>query len=246
MIGVHEMQGSRGVGRRGTAPQGLTGGAVPGSRVAMVPMLLAVLVLGQPADGHAQGGVRLLPQLGIATPLSDLGEVRNGGMSLFEAGRKSSTLALGLGLELGNFHDGTSLRGQIGYATQSDLPVGGFECQVCAARATLLTATVAAVFRPLPQIILVQPHFVVGAGVKRYDFDPRDMEGESWTAVLRDQTRVTGQLGAGMSLSLLGFRPAIELGAFLSRFEPGEASAGSESSEFQTDLFLMVTLPLGG
>ena len=246
MMRRHRTGTSLGADMRMSPPAAHKRLAALGLRAAMMAVLPAALALGRPMDAHAQGGVRLLPQVGIATPLSDLGEVRNGGTSLFEAGRKSSTLALGLGLELGNFRDGTSLRGQVGYATQSNLPVGGFECQVCAARATLLTATVAAVFRPLPQIILFQPHLVVGAGVKRYDFDPRAMEGESWRAVLRDQTRVTGQLGAGMSLSLLGFRPMIELGAFLSRFEAGEASAGSESSEFQTDLFLMVSLPLGG
>jgi len=212
----------------------------------MAVFFLSVLALGQPQDAHGQGGVRLLPQVGIATPLSDLGEVRNGGVSLFEAGKMSSTLALGLGLELGNFREGTSLRGQVGYATESNLPVGGFECQVCSARATLMTATVAGVFRPVPRIVLFQPHFVVGAGVKRYDFDPREMEGESWAAVLRDQTRFTGQLGAGVSMSLLGFRPELELGAFLSRFEPGDSGAGSESGSFQTDLFLMLALPLGG
>jgi len=220
---------------------GRTGGA------AVSASILTLLLLAGPTDTEAQTGVRLIPQVGISAPLSSLGEVRNGGTSLFEAGRKSSTLALGAALEAGNFQSGTSARVQVAYATESAVPVGGFECVNCEARVSLLAATAAATFRPVPRIVLAQPHFITGAGVKRYDFDPRDMgEGDSWSSVLRDQTRFTGQLGAGVEMSLLGFRPQLELTAYLSRFQAGESESGSESGSFQTDLFLMLSLPLGG
>jgi hypothetical protein len=173
--------------------------------------------------------------------------VREDGENPFETGKKSSILAPGLAVELGGGDRGTSLRAGVGYATASNLPVGGFECAACEARSTLMTANVAAVIRPIPRIVVLQPHFVAGAGVKRYDFDPKPIgDGESWTAVLRDQTRLTGQLGVGAELSLLCLRTRLELSAFLSRFEPGESPAGSEESDFQTDLFLTLAIPIGG
>lgn len=212
-------------------------------------LFVAALLVGAtlPTGVAAQGGIRLLPQVGVASPLSDVTQVRDGGASLFEAGKKSSSLALGLAVELGGATGGTALRGQVSYATSSDLPIGGLECEVCDARLSLLTATAALVLRPLPTLAFFRPYVLAGGGVKRYDFDPRSAGGEDgWSAVLRDQTRFSGQVGAGLELSLLGLNPSVELSAHLSRFEPGEAPEGSEDSDFQTDLFLLVGIPLGG
>lgn len=204
-------------------------------------------LLSGPTALSAQAGIRILPLVGLYAPLSELTQVRDGGASVFEAGKKSSTLALGLGLEVGGSTGGTSLRGHIGYATESEVPIGGLECETCGARMSLLTATVGAVLRPFPTLAILEPYLVVGGGVKRYDFDPGSLgEAESWSSVLRDQTRFSGQLGAGVDFSLLGLRPQLELSAHLSRFEPGEAPEGSEESDFQTDLFLMLAIPLGG
>jgi hypothetical protein len=189
----------------------------------------------------AQGGLRILPQVGLYAPLTDLTAVTDSGENLFEAGKKSSTVALGLAVEVG------SLRAQMAYATASDVPIGGVGCTNCDARSTLLTATVGVVVRPLPQILFVNPYFVLGAGFKRYDFDPGDLtENGGWSSVLKDQTQFAGQIGAGIELTLLGLAPRIELSAYLSRFEPGEGPEGTEESDFQTDLFMMLAIPLGG
>ncbi|MEX1257656.1 MAG: hypothetical protein WEG36_08565 [Gemmatimonadota bacterium] len=208
-----------------------------GPRVAL--SLVALLALPQIAAG--QGGLRLLPQVGLYTPLTDLTEVTDGGENLFEAGKKSSTVGLGLALELG------SLRAQVNYATASDVPISGVGCESCDARSTLLTATVGLVLHPLPRILFFRPNLLVGAGVKRYDFDPGQLTDDGdWSSVLEDQTRFAGQLGVGLEFDLLGLEPQLELSAYLSRFEPGEGPEGAEESDLQTDLFLMLAIPLGG
>jgi hypothetical protein len=210
-------------------------------RTALFATLALSALLVAPAGARAQGGLRLLPQVGLYAPLTDLTAVTDGGENLFEAGKKSSTLGLGLGLEIG------SLRAQVSYATASDVPIGGVGCETCDARSTLLTATAGFVFRPIPQILFLQPYLLLGAGVKRYDFDPGQLTDDGdWSSVLEDQTRFAGQLGAGFAFDLLGLEPQVELVAYLSQFEPGEGPEGTEESDFQTDLFLMVALPLGG
>jgi len=204
-------------------------------------LAIAAAIFALPASAAAQGGLRLLPQLGLYAPMSDLTQVRDGGETLFEAGKKSSTVGLGLALELG------ALRGQLNYATASDIPIDGIGCESCDARSTLLTATVGLVLHPLPQVLVFRPNVLLGIGVKRYDFDPGQLSGdEDWRGVLEDQTQFAAQLGLGLELEVLGVEPQLEFSAYLSRFEPGEGPEGTEESDFQTDLFLMLAVPLGG
>lgn len=211
---------------------------------------LLFFLLAGASTAEAQTSVRLLPQVGAYSPLAELGEIRDNGETVIGAGRRSSTLAWGLGLEAGPGQEGTSFRLHVGYGTNSEIPVWGLECEGCSARSTLLTANAAAVLRPIPRLVLVQPYFVLGAGVKRYGFETRDMEGERWRDLLRDQTRPAGQLGVGVEASLLGLRTQWELNGFISRFQEGSNGGGTNSSNgdssLQTDLFLTLSIPMGG
>lgn len=195
-----------------------------------------------PQQLEGQTSVRLLPQIGAYTSASDLGEVRENGETRFSAGRRSSSLAWGLGLEAGPRQSGMSIRAHMGYGTNAEIPVWGFECGNCSARSTLLTGSVAAVFRPVPRLVLVQPYFLVGAGVKRYDFDVRNADGEAWRRVFRDQTRPAAQAGVGLEASILRLRTQWELNGHVSRYRGGS----DEDASLQTDLFLTLSIPLGG
>lgn len=216
----------------------------------LVVAALAAIVLGpstEPLD--AQTSIRLLPQVGAYAPLSDLGELRENGQTTLEAGRRASTLAWGLGLEVGPAQERTSLRLHLGYGTDGDIPVGGLDCESCSARSTLLTASAAAVLRPIPRLVLVQPYFLMGAGVKRYDFRVRDMDSDRWEELFRDQVRPMLQAGVGTELSLLGLRTQWELNAFMSRYRMGSSPQGASShgdGDLQTDVFLTLSIPLGG
>ena len=212
--------------------------------VALVGLVAALLL---PGLGHAQ--ISLMPVAGLYTPLSDLLDARDDeGMPILEAGRKSSTLALGLAAELGMPDASVGGRIHLGYATSSDVPVGGVGCEDCELRSTLLTATAGVIFRPLPALAILRPHFVVGGGVKRYDFDREDLEREGWEGVLRNQTRPTVHLAAGGTLQLGIVAPRFELGAFISRIEgvSGGESSLTSRDDLQTDLFLTVAIPLVG
>jgi hypothetical protein len=198
-------------------------------------------ILAIPASATAQPGIRLLPQIGLYSPLTELTRVTDGGETLFEAGKKSATLGIGLAVELGG------MRGQLNYATASNVSIGGVGCEACDARSTLLTATVGLVLHPLPQILFFRPNAILGVGVKRYDFHPGQLvDDEDWSAVLKDQTQFAGQIGLGLEFEALGLEPQLELTAYLSRFEPGEVPEGAEDSDFQTDLYLLLSIPLGG
>jgi hypothetical protein len=216
----------------------------------LVAAALLALILGpsaQPLD--AQTSVRLLPQVGAYAPQSELGELRDNGQTMLEAGRRAGSLAWGLALEVGPAREGTSFRLQAAYGTDGDIPVGGLDCESCAARSTLLTTSAAAVLRPIPRLILVQPYFLVGAGIKRYDFRVRDMDTDRWEELFRDQVRPMVQAGVGTEVSLLGLRTQWELNAFMSRYRLGQTPEGASSrgdGDLQTDLFLTLSIPLGG
>ena len=200
--------------------------------------ILAALVL-LPAPAEAQ--FRILPSAGLYSPLSDLTEIRdNDGETVIEAGRKASTLALGLGAEVHAF------RLQLHYATSSDVPFSGVGCESCELRSTLLTATAGILLRPFPDLVIIEPHFLIGGGVKRYGFDRDDLEDESWGEVLRNQTQPTLHLAVGSTVHLGILHPQVELGAYLSRVDGVSNSNFSSDDDFQTDLFLTVAIPIFG
>ncbi len=206
---------------------------------------LAALALLLPASAEAQ--FRVLPSVGLYAPLADLGEVRDsGGQVIVDAGRQNASLAFGLAVERGDPQGFASIRVGLGYGTSAEVPVDAVGCQDCELRATLLTATAAAVLRPIPRLGPVQPFLVAGAGIKRYGFDRDDLQTDGFLEGFRDQSRPALQLGTGVQFTLGGFRPIVELSAQLSRYEVEPSGARSGTDDVQTDLFFTVALPFGG
>jgi hypothetical protein len=212
--------------------------------------LLLLLSFLLPSAAYGQTSVRLLPQVGAWSPTSEMETLRDDGEGIVGASRQSSSLAWGLGLEVGPAREGTSFRVNVGYGTDRDVPVWGTDCPGCSARSSLLTGTAAAVFRPIPRLVIVQPHFLVGAGFKQYGFEFQglDDDASTWEQVFRDQTRAAGQAGVGAEVSILGLRTQWELNGYVSRFRRGEDpnSPGGGDTSLQTDLFLTLAIPLGG
>lgn len=232
--------------------------AVPADRTRAHPFrvgclwpAVVVLALGLPVDAHAQSSLRFLPQVGAYAPLFEVEQIRSEGEPLMQAGRRSSTLAWGLGLEFGSATDGTSVRAQVGHGSNAQVPIWTRDCAECSARSTLMTASLAAVFRPIPRMVLIQPYVIAGAGVKRNDVEFRDLREDGAFVTLREGARVSGQLGMGVEASLLGLRTQWEVNGFISRFgsdgSPGDGGGFRLVGDpgLQTDLFLTLSIPLG-
>lgn len=208
----------------------------------MVLSVTAFVLFLVPANGEAQQ-VRVLPSVGVYTPLSDLSDIRDqDDASIFEAGRRSATLAFGLGLEFQG-----AFRLQASYASSEEVPVDGVGCDDCELRSSLLMATAAAVIRPFPGLGPIRPYLVVGGGVKRHDFDRDEFDDGNFSEVFRTQTNPTLQLGLGTAVNLGALQPEFELSAFISRFDGVEDGTTSFFSDdnLQTDLFLTVSVPIG-
>lgn len=207
---------------------------------ALAPLMLVVAALAtHPSSALAQGGIRLIPQVGLYAPVSDLGTASSTEGAV-EIGERESTLGFGLALELGARRT-VSFRLNGVYGTESEVPVDGTGCTDCTARSTVAAVTGSAVFRPLPNLIVVQPYLQAGGGLKRYDFDEDDAEAEGVDAFVSDQNELTGQLGVGLEFNLLGFRALLELSDFISGFD----AEGGEG-ETQHDFFLTLGIALGG
>lgn len=194
---------------------------------------------------NARIGVRLLPQMGIYSPLSHLGDVWEEGRPVLSAGRRSGNVLVGLGVELGSSNGGSGVRGNVTYAAPSEVPVSGPECQGCTARSSLLTATVATVYRPLSTLDRVRPQFIVGGGMKRYSFDLHGLGDGNGRALFRDQTRLAVEVGMGADVSISGVSIQSEVTGFVSRFRTEEEEGVQvDDAPVQTDFFLTLAIPL--
>jgi hypothetical protein len=206
---------------------------------------LAALALLLPAPAQAQ--FRVLAGAGLYTPLDDLGEVRSsGGQVLVDAGRRNASVALGLALERGDPDGFASIRLGVALGTTSEVPIDAVECQDCALRSHVLAVTAAAVLRPIPRLGPVQPYVVAGGGFKRYDFDRNDFESSFFLEGFRTQSQPAVQVGSGVQFTVGGFRPIVELSAYLSRYEVQPSGSRTGTDDIQTDLFFTVALPFGG
>lgn len=188
------------------------------------PFLLALaLLVAVPALASAQ--VRIVPQVGLWAPLSDLPSAEDA----VTVGERESSLAFGLAAEMG------SLRVGVLHGTGSDVPVSGVGCTECPT-STVTTLTGAFLLRPgiLP---MVNPYVLLGAGVRRMDFDREDLEEEQFDAIFSDQNDLAGHLGVGVDLSLPIMDLRVELSDVVSRL-----TGSDDESEIQHDLFLMLGL----
>ncbi len=189
-----------------------------------------------PTLGSAQG-IRVIPQVGLYAPTSDLGQVTDAGVSgAIDFGKRASTLAYVLGLEFASRPSSVTLRGNIAYASQSEVSLDAVGCTTCGARSTLTALTALLVIRPLPELLVIQPYFLAGGGVKRYDFE---LDGST---PLDDQTTATGQLGVGTELHLGPLRVVAEISDYIDSFKAISGGNG----ELQNDLLFTVGIVLGG
>lgn len=211
------------------------------TRLAGPAFALAVgAAMASPERAAAQG-VRLIPQVGLYVPLSDLGRAGTGEDAV-EIARMESTLALGLALELAARRP-LSFRVNGVYGTQSDVPVERVGCPDCRARSTVALLTGSAVFRPIPNLIVAQPYLQGGAGLKRYDFDLDHARQEGVDAFVSDRNEFTGQLGVGVEVNLALARLLFEVSDFISGFRPGNGVSGEGNT--QHDFFITVGLAVG-
>jgi len=154
---------------------------------------------------------RVIPQIGLYVPANSFGEVSDGGFDgAIELGKKESTRAYGLGLEWGG-GGFVGLRGNLAYATSSNVPISGVGCGVCASRSTMMALTGGIVVRPL-RLLFIEPYLIGALGVKRYDFS-RSQIGEVF---LDDRNVRTYQLGVGGELDLGPLSGIVEISDFVS------------------------------
>lgn len=198
-----------------------------------------------PAAAAAQGGTRIIPQVGLYVPLADPGQVESGSQAV-DIAKMESTLGLGLAIEFGA-RETLSFRVNGVYGTASDVPVSAVSCAGCEARSTVAVVTGSVVLRPLPSIIVAQPYLQGGLGLKRYDFDEEDARAEEWSAFLSDQNKLTGQLGAGVEVNVLFATLLVEVSDFISGFDiGGEEEDEDLGGDTQHDFFVTVGLAIGG
>ena len=198
---------------------------------------LAVLALAAagPAGALAQG-LRIAPSVGMYAPRSQLGDIQ-GPAGLVDFGKKESTLAYGLSLDLGRSDRPVAFRFGVVYAGRSDVPIDGVGCTNCQLRSTLLAASAGLVVQPLPSVPVLRPYALLGAGAKLYNFDPDTFTGE----LVEDQAQFVGHFGLGARLfpgAALAF--FAELSDYVSGFEFVDGDG-----DLQHDLFFLVGVTLG-
>lgn len=193
--------------------------------------------------------LRLLPSVGLYAPLSDFGRVRQTDLGeAVEFGKSESTLAFGLTAEIGSPTGAWTIRGNLRYASASEVPISGVGCETCSARSTLVVATGALAFRPFPTLFVVRPYLLAGAGISKLDFSRDSFADEGFRGALWDTSKPTGQLGIGTDVFLGGLLLFVEGNAFVSRFDPaaGFPDVVFESdSDLRWDAFLTAGVSLG-
>ena len=203
------------------------------AQVLLTGCLLAALT---PGTATAQGGY-LIFQAGYFVPTGELGVLQEAGIvEAVEFGKRNRSFAYSLGLEL-PVASPFSGRATLAYGTSSDLPVQEVGCPECEANSSVLMATAALVFRPLPAALALQPYLLAGGGVKHYDLESLD---ELHRAPLRDQTRKTALVGAGIEVRFGPLRIVTEVSDYIS---PILSSNDAETR--QHDLFWTAGLMLG-
>ena len=166
-----------------------------------------------PDEASAQ---RIIPQLGLYVPVSDLGQI--GGVDgAIDLGKKESSRAYGLGLEWGAGNS-IGLRGNVVYASPSEVPLDGITCASCSSRSSMAVLTGGVVLRPF-RLFFIEPYFVGGVGFKRYDFSSTDFD-EGFDLIVHDRTERTYQFAVGGDLGLGILHGVFEISDYVSRYQP--------------------------
>lgn len=194
-----------------------------------------LVLIAAPAWAQAPGiDVKLNPRIGLYAPLSDLGEAQDAATDA--AAEMAGSLAIGLGVELDIFLLPVDVRFNLDYATGSEVSREGV---AEASDATLLAVVGDVMFRPLPRVIIAQPYFFVGGGLKQYDFDTDDIAG------FQDTSDPTLHVGGGLEVGLGPLALNAEIGDYISWFEAQDAATTDGDSEMQHDLFVTIGFSIG-
>lgn len=191
-----------------------------------------LMAFAAPLTAQAPGvDLKVNPRVGLYVPLTDLGDV--GGAAGTIVSEQGGNLAFGLGVELGIAALPVGLRANVDYATGSELTSEGMGDQVLERSVFMLAGDL--VFRPLPDLIILQPYFFAGGGVRQYDFTAAD------ATDLGDITDPMVHVGGGLDLTLGPLALNAEVGDYVSWFETQEGA----DSEMQHDLFVTVGIVIG-
>ena len=194
-----------------------------------------------PLSAQAPGiELQLNPRIGLYQPLSDLGQI--GDAATNTANELSGSLAIGLGAELAIALLPVDIRFNLDYATGSEVRVEDGDVGTAAGTETTLLALVGDVMlRPIPRIIIAQPYFFAGGGLKQYDFEPTDPDA---VATFEDESDWTVHLGGGLDVGLGPIALNAEIGDYISWWEV-QSAATTDETEMQHDLFVTVGFSIG-
>mgnify|MGYP001225354002 CR=1 FL=1 len=198
-------------------------------------VLAAVTLLVTVAANASAQRIQVVPRAGVFVSGSSLGEVREGTEAIkadLEGG-----LGVGLGIELGMPVSPVGFRAGFDYATDSKISTSGINEGSAEAGAKLLAVAGDLVFRPLPQLLVVQPYLLAGAGLKRYDFEVSELDA-GVRDIFESQTDFALHGGAGLDVSLGAIALRAEVSDYLSWFQ----LASESEKEMQHDVFATVGL----
>ena len=193
----------------------------------------ALLLAGTtPAAAQVPGiELKLNPRIGLYVPLTDLGETTAESVSL------DNSLAIGLGAELQMAALPFGIRANLDYATGSKVntETGGVTAE--GSETTLLAVVGDLVFRPLPRVVVLQPYFFAGGGLKMYDFETED------PGAFESESDPTVHLGFGLDFGLGPLSLNAELSDYISWYELQAAT--EDESTIQHDVFVAVGFAIG-
>jgi hypothetical protein len=172
-------------------------------------MFVLTAALIAPAAAHAQR-ITITPSAGLYIPANDFYNLRDETRNA--AVEKEGTFAMGLNVEFG------SLRGSVAYASGAQLNERGVQNRENIGEGKLLAIAGDLVIRPLPRI-LVQPYLLIGAGLRREDFDYED-DGIS-NAFPSEQSDFAFHAGIGADLMLGRIGVVAELTDFITQEPTG-------------------------
>ena len=188
-------------------------------------MVLLFMLVGMSAPAYAQLpgiNINLGARAGAFMPMSALVDDALGEVKL------KSGLGIGahieLDLPLSPINVRANVEAALGAKVEEDGVETGDEVDVIALTGDL-------VFRPLPRIVVVQPYFLAGAGIKKYSAE----------GAVEDENDFTGHIGAGVDFKLGPLAVLVEANDYISSFKVGDAG----ESKLQNDVFVAVGFRIG-
>jgi hypothetical protein len=189
---------------------------------------------------RAQGGdgldVRLNPRIGLYGSLTSLTEIEEAGQTA--AAELGGSLAVGLSVQVDLGLMPIGLRANLDYATGSKIfwEEGGFRTEQ--GEATVLAAAADVLVRVLPRSYIISPYLFAGGGLKQYDFT---LSQESSIEEFRDESDPAFHFGAGVDLGLGPLALNVEVGDYVSWYEPDPVVEARP----QHDVFATLGLSIG-